>query len=1033
MALIDHDLIRSALSAASATALTLSPLALVVIALLLPYVYRLLFLRAKLDKRSYEETKSKTAPMVRRLRRHLDFAARRWADYLGTGKRNLKYRIEVSLLYDLTKAAAAYYASDQWREHMRRHGVAELVFMDEDKSLRENLDQNGFFLSSFFKEGVVNRYLMRPTSAGFGSVRVEGDPVLLARATTLFREALREMEPQFEQGHIYLPFLTLSRWERLRFRIHTMIITRLLSEGMEKAVALLLSYGLVALLKGESASTSAVDFIMDIVALLFMAHVFDTVLKNRCGQFKTNWEDRERYYYRRQMHQFIVGLDSTMVREEARREKEAVQLLCARTQSPRGIKRIVRTLKRATRHPWETPQLLSAAKDVMEFDQTGPSPIALIFLKELATSYPPAYAKLLRRWRTFRHPWAATDKLVSVLLSDEPLLTVAARNARTLPDRDSHVEWQRAAQALHHDFPSEVDEARVAHLTQALAAETLTPPERRALVLCYFFGGLLWRLRQMDPENPLGRRRDARLYHSTRTLVLPALVRIQARQASAACDYGLKPSEIAGLIERIKSALPLPAGHQLRLKLGDGHGVVPALEEIQRAVAVKKQPASSSPGDLPTQHLREWLETYGRDRRTLGVLAGALHEAALTGLGAKLDKRLRAGTDSLMLDPHAFDSNYNPLRAPAMRQHLARRGIDGQDNEPVLALLGFWGRKDVKPVPLGQIPIRLTFLDLQPVVDYVSDRSEDFEALEEITHEKLVEFYVAARMAGNVHELPYELTRPAEGDDTGGSIARQMAIIRALRAGIIADQEPLFLLLQAATHELEVILNPLHADMDHLLGQASVLGPALAEATRWNLYRMQDAGLALLIPLTCMAESVGLFADTTDAYWAAREPTTDQARFFRQFDIQNQEHADALVRTRILLHQFEALRSLIPAHATKDRAALASFDTMAGDAELLRTGAATLLTLIDQSGLRTDARFRAVREVLSVAMTRQGYCNRGNLSDLVRVTLKLRDSAGNTMFLTRGTLTPARSAAVLAPDLQATVVERKPAQPPANG
>jgi hypothetical protein len=85
-------------------------------------------------------------------------------------------------------------------------------------------------------------------------------------------------------------------------------------------------------------------------------------------------------------------------------------------------------------------------------------------------------------------------------------------------------------------------------------------------------------------------------------------------------------------------------------------------------------------------------------------------------------------------------------------------------------------------------------------------------------------------------------------------------------------------------------------------------------------------------------------------------------------------------------------------------------------------------TMIDQSGLRTDARFRAVREVLSVAMTRQGYCNRGNLSDLVRVTIKLRDSAGHTMFLTRGALAPARTAAVLAPDLHAAVIERKPAR-----
>lgn len=1028
MALIDHDLIASGIRAAMDTALMLSPLALVVIALLLPYVLRLLFLRAKLDKRSYEATKSKPAPMVRRLRRHLDFAARHWADYVASGRRNLKYRIEVSLLYDLTKAAAAYYASDQWRDHMRRHGVAELVFMDEDKSLRENLEQNGFFLSPFFKEGVVNRYLMRPTASGFGSVRVEGDPVLLARATTLFREALREMEPQFEQGHIYLPFLTLSRWERLRFRIHTMIITRLLSEGMEKAVALLLSYGLVALLKGESASTGAVDFIMDIVALLFMAHVFDTVLKNRCSQFKTNWEDRERYYYRRQMHQFIVGLDSTMVREEARQERETVQLLCARTKNPRGIKRLVRTLKRASRHPKETSLLLGAAKDVMDYNQTEVAPVALVFLKELASSYPSAYAQLLRRWRTFRHPWARVDKLVGMLVSDAPLAAVAAKNSRTLPDRESQVEWQRAVQALHHDFPAEVDEARVAHLTECLAAVTLRPPERRALLLCFFLGGLLWRLRQMDSENPLARRRDARLYHGTLTFALPALERLQARQSDGVCDYGLSPTEIAALMNRIKSALPLPAGHQLRLKLGSGQGAASAMEEIQRAVAVKKQPASSNRADLPTRHLREWLDACASDQRMFGVLARAVHEASLAGLSAKLDKRLRAGTDSLVLDPQAFDPSYNPLRAPTLRQQLATRGIDGQANEPMLALLGFWGSDGVKPAPLGQIPIRLTFLDLQPVVDYVLNRGPDVEMLEENTHQALVEFYVAARMAGSAHELPDLLTRPAEGDDAGGSIARQMAVIRALRAGIIADQEPLFLLLQTASHELEVILNPLHASLDHLLGQAAALGPGIAEATRWNLYRMQDSGLALLIPLTCMAERMGMFAESTDAYWSNFEPATDRARFLRQFDIQNQEQADALIRARILLHQFEALRSLIPPHAARERMALASFDTMAGDADLLRAGAATVITMIDQSGLRTDQRFRAVREVLVLAAARQGYCNRGNLSDLVRVTLKRRDTASETTAPTAGTQPRPQAPTILSPDLHVTVRDQRTAR-----
>ncbi len=1026
MASIDQDFIASATRAAADTALMLSPLALVVLALLLPYIYRVLFLRAKLDKRSYEEGKSKTAPMVRRLRRHLDFGARRWSDYVASRRRNLKYRIEVSLLYDVAKAAAAYYASDQWRDHLRRQGAANLVFLDEDKPLRENLDHNGFFLSPFFKEGVVNRYLMQPTAGGFGSVRVQGDPVLLARATALFREALKEIEPQFEQGHIYLPFLTLSRWERLRFRIHTMIITRLLSEGVEKTLALLLSYGLVALLKGETASSGAVDFIMDIVALLFMAHVFDSVLKDRCSQFKTNWEDRERYFYRQQMHQFIVGLDSAMAREEARRDQEAIQVLGARTQNPRGIKRIVRTLKRASRHPQETSLLLRAAQDVMSYDQAEAPPIALVLLKELATGYPSAYDALLNRWRTFRHPWVSMDPLVSLLLSDAPLAAVAAKNSRALPDRENLVEWHRAVHALHHDFPAEVDEARVAHVSECLTSRTLTPGQRRALVLSFFLGGLLWRLRQMDPENPLGRRRDARLYHATLTFTLPALERMQARQAAGECDYGLPPAEFASLMTRIKSALPLPAGHQLRLKLGDGQAVAPALEEIQRVVAVKKHPTMSSQEALPTRHLREWLDACAGDQRILGVLAGAIHEAMRTGLAAKLNKQARASTDSLLVEPQAFDLHYNPQRAALLRRLLARRNVDGQPNEAVLALLGFWGSEGVKPAPLGQIPIRLTFLDLQPVVDYVLDREQELDTLEEITHGALVEFYVAARLAGSVHELPDVLTQPAEGDDAGGSIARQMAVIRSLRAKVIADQEPLFLLLQEAAHQLEVIFDPLHASLDHLLGQAALHGPAMAEATRKNLYRRQDAGLALLIPLTCMAERLGVFAESTDKYWSACETASDREQFLRQFDVRDQEHADALIRARILLHQFEALRSLIPTQATGERTALASFDTMAGDADRLRIGAATVMTMIDQSGLRTDARFRAVRKVLSVAMARQGYCNRGNLSDLVRVTLKLRDSAGNTMFLTKGMLSSARTAAVLAPDLQAAVVERVP-------
>ncbi|MFM8470800.1 MAG: hypothetical protein ACKODH_12700 [Limisphaerales bacterium] len=408
----------------------------------------------------------------------------------------------------------------------------------------------------------------------------------------------------------------------------------------------------------------------------------------------------------------------------------------------------------------------------------------------------------------------------------------------------------------------------------------------------------------------------------------------------------------------------------------------------------------------------------------------AIHEAARAGLSAKLDKSTRAGTDSLVVDPQAFDPHYNPHRAATLRQQLARRGLDGQPNEAVLALLGFWGSKDLPPVPLGQIPIRLTFLDLQPVVDYLLERERDDKTREELTHQALVDFYQAARMVESVRELPDVLTRPAEGDDLGGSIARQMTLIRSLRARMIAAQEPLFLLLQEATHQLEIILNPLHASLDQLLVQAAGLGPDFAEATRANLYRQQDAGLALLIPLTCLAERLGPFAGSTADYWAACEIATDYEQFLRQFDVLSPAHADALIRSRILLHHCEALRSLFPTHAARDRTAFASFDTLAGDADLLRAAAATVKTMIDQSGLRTDARFRAVREVLTHAMARQGYCNRGNLSDLVRVTPKLRDASGQTIFLTKAGSAPARTAAGLAPDLTTTVVERKPARSP---
>lgn len=1019
MALMDHEYIASAGLAARDTALMFSPLVLLVVALLLPYLYRVLFLRAKVDRQSYEEGKSKTATIVRRQRRSLDFAAPHWADYMTSRRRNLKYRIEVSLLYDFAKAASAYQASDQWRDHLRRQGVAHVVFLDEDKSLRENLEQNGFFLSPFFKEGVVNRYLMQQVAGRHVPVRVQGDPALLARATVLFQEALDAIEPQFEEGRVYLPFITLSWKERLWFRIHTMFITRLLSQGLEKGLAMLLGVGLVALMnKRETASKDAQDYLMELVALLFMAHVFDGVLRNRGSQFKTDWEDRERYYYRRQMHQFILGLDSTQAREEARRGKATAQVLGVYAGDRRGVRRLVRTLKRTGRHPQEIARLLGAARDVMAYEQSEASPIALVLLKELAVSHPAAYAKLLYRWRLFRHPWAGLDPFVRHLLDDAPMEAVARRHNRRLPERRHLAEWQRVMHTLHQDFPADVDEAHVAHVTECLASKSLTPSQRRTLIVSFFQGGLLWRLRQMDVENPLGRQHDARLYHATLAFTLPALERLRAHQEAGHCDYGLQPAGFTAIQRQIQATLPLPPGHQLRLNWGDGQGVVPMLTEIQRAVARKRQLASFSQTNLSVPRLNEWLDACAGDQRPRGVLAEATHEAARVGLAAKLRRHFRAGTDSLLADPHAFDSRDHPVEAAWLRGQLARRGLDGQPNEPVLALLGFWGELGVPPAPLGQFPVRLTFLDLQPVVDYVLDRQRDAASLEEVTHRAMVKFYVMARLAGGINELPSGLTRPAEGEDAGGSIARQLAIIRSLRAGIQADQEPLFILLQQARHQLEVIFDPLHLRLGQLLSQATGLGPVLAEATRANLHRQQDAGLALLVPLTCMAEQAGSFAGGTEFYWSLNETTTDRGQFLQQFDVRDAAHAEAIIQARILLHHFEALRGLVPDQAVRERMTFGSFDTLAGDADQLRIGAATVMAMIDQSGLGTDARFRAVREVLVEARARQGYSNRGNLSDLVRVTLRRQadELVNATATCTEGTQLIFRPSTTLVPD-----------------
>ncbi|MFT6620563.1 MAG: hypothetical protein ACJASX_003476 [Limisphaerales bacterium] len=137
MALVDNDLVGSLVRTSIDTALTLSPLALalVVLILLVPYVYRIVFLRARVDKRSYQQTRSQTARLVKKMRKCLDFDARHWGNYVANPRRNLKYRIEVSLFYDLAKAAAAYHASGQWDDYMRQQGIVQPVFIDEEQPL----------------------------------------------------------------------------------------------------------------------------------------------------------------------------------------------------------------------------------------------------------------------------------------------------------------------------------------------------------------------------------------------------------------------------------------------------------------------------------------------------------------------------------------------------------------------------------------------------------------------------------------------------------------------------------------------------------------------------------------------------------------------------------------------------------------------------------------------------------------------------------------------------------------------------------
>lgn len=979
------------------SAIAAGPLLLIVLILLVPYVYRVLFLRARVDKRDYQRTRSRPAPVVRKLRKRLDFDARQWRNYVADKGRNLEFRISVSFLYDVAKAANVYYRSGEWEDYMRQHGVVQPVFINEEYPLSENLEKNGFFMSRYFEEGVANRYLMQRTDSGFVSVQVQTDETLRARAMGLFKEGLKEVEEQYEEGHIYLPFLKLSRWERVRFRIHTMIITKLLSDGMQKGLALILSYCLVRFLpRGEVFSAPSVSFAMDIVSLLFMTHVFDSLFTRRYSQFKVDWEDREKFFYRRQIHQFIIGLDAEAARAERLAEKAGIRSLGEKTGDPRGIRRIFKAVKRASRHPQEAARLLGAAEDVLDYSGESATPIVLVLLKELASSHPEAYETLMERWRRRSHPWRELDDLVKILRNDRPFETIAEQKSRLMPAKANRREWQRAVNALQNEFPDEIDKAKTEFLLEDLAAVSLRPSDRQAIILTHFLGGLLWRLRLIDPEDPLMRRKDARIYHSTLAYTIPGLVYAHARQKNGQCDYGMESHEISSLINRITVTLPLAPGHQLRLKMTNQRQMTAAVDEIQEMVRVKQSPAKSTLPDLAKEQLEAWLESTTEDAAALAVLSRAVHDAYRSGLSSRNEAHV--GTGSLTIDPRVFDLQFNPHGAAILQAQLARTGLDGEVNGAVMSLLGFLGTAGVKPKPIGAEPVRLTFLDLQPVLDYVIDRHRDAELLEELTHQALVQFYQAARMAKSVHELPDALIRPSEGEDTGGTIAQQMAVVRTLRARVLQDQEPLFLLQQEAMHELAVIVNPLHANMEYLMGQAARISDHVEQATQRNLNRLQNAGRALLIPLTCLAEKRGVFNEGLDAYWAAFEQRTDKESFLRQFDVQGKEHAEAIICARILMQQYEALRALIPTYPG-ERMAYASFDTMSGDAELLRISAAIIIAMIDQSGLRSRKQLGAVRRVLSEAMTRQGFCKRGNLSDLVRVRLKERDAFGHTVVM----------------------------------
>lgn len=999
VAVIDHDLVVSLIRTTSDTLLTLSPLAVVVLILLVPYVYRILFLRSRVDRRSYQQIRSRTAPVVRRMRKRLDFNARHWSSYFANPRGNLKYRVEVSLFYDLAKAAAAYHASGKWDDYMRQHGIVQPEFIDEEHSLLENLEKNGFFESEYFVEGVANRYLMGRRGNGHVPLLVQTDAALRARATALFKEALAEIEPQYEEGHIYLPFLKLTRWERVRFRIHTLIITKLLSDGVERAMALSMSYGLVHLLKGESVSRGAVDFIMDMVALLFMTHLFDVVLTKRYSGYKSAWEDQERFYYRRQIHQFLIGIDEDEARAARVREKQGMARLIESGADRRLIKKVFKAIKKNSRDPRKPGCLLAAAQDVLDYSEGDSTAVVLILLKEFAVAHREAYGQMVKKIHRGRQRMEELDELVRTLLNDEACIQIANRKKRRLPDEGDSQEWRRAVQSLHHDFSEEIDELKTELLMADLASARFNPARRRALILTHFLGGLLWRLRQIEDTDPLGRRKDARIYHATLAHSLPALKEILGRQKSGEFYYGLKPGEIGRLITQIQNAIPLPPGHLQRQGMSGSSAIVAALEEVQEMVEIKKSPARSTAPAMESAQLQSWLDSSAKDGRALSVLARAIHAAYRSVLDTRLESHTSSAAGDLEIDPRAFDPHFNPRGAEVLQGALARNGLDGSPNVSVERFLGCLGAGGVTAVAMPKAPPRLTFLDLRPVVEYVSNNNEDPEILDELCHQALVEFYLEAHRARSVHDLSDALIRPSEGEDTGGSIARQMAVVRLLKAKISTDPDSVFLLLQEAVNELEVIVNPMHADMDFLLGQSARVNPKHVDETRESLFRLQDAGRALLVPLACMAEQKGLFEHGLDAYWNDFERATDREKFLRQFDVNGRSHAEAIIRARILLHEYEALRAMMP--ISGERGAYASFDNMAGDSVLLKISAAVVMAMIEQSGLRTEERFSAVHRVLSEALARQGFCKRGNLSDLVRVTLKERDEFGNTIFMRR--------------------------------